>query len=656
MKKIILLSGLIFALVGACTYTQKIRDGKTAYERMQFDVATKMLKKEYKKAKSRVEKGKIAYLIGDSYKRLNQDQNSIDWFKIAYDNQYGVDALKEYAYGLKATEQYKEAKIAFKELGIEIGSPYEYRREINACDIALGWKELKYPEYRIDLLQFNTGSADYSPSLFKDNQLVFTSDRSTSKGDDVYNWTGKDFSDLFVVDLDNNSVSSFDDRLNTIENEGTVSFNKEYSEVYFTRCYGGKKEDAYCKLMMSSYQADAWTLARVLPFVQNGVNYVHPAISEDGNKLYFASNHPDGWGGYDIYVSEREAGDWGEPKLLSRSVNTIGNEKFPALDGDTLYFASDFHPGMGGLDIFKTYPYNGNWAPARNLRPPVNSGGDDFGYIVDRKSTKADGVVQIGYFSSTRADGVGADDIYSFEKIIPPPEPEKEEPEVVEYKMILDVYILEKIYDDPTDPNSKVLGRKPLDAATVEVSIDKKKKNVTVGEDGLFSVNLRENTNYSFLASKEGYLNNIGKFTSRGIGKDPNNPVQRFELEIVLDKIFKDKEIVLENIYYDFDKWDIRQDAEPTLNDLAQNLSLNPTIRIQLSSHTDCRGAPRYNDELSQKRAQSAVDYLIGKGIDTERLVAKGYGESLPSIDCVCNRCTDEQRQANRRTTFKIIE
>lgn len=656
MSKNILLSTLLLAFIISCNYTQKVRDGQTAYEVMQFDVAATMLQKEYKKAKSRIEKGKIAYLIGDSYKRLNKSEQSINWFKIAYDNQYGVDALKEYAFGLKETEQYLDAKQAFKDLGIEIGSPYEYRREISACEIALGWKDLKYPEYKVDLLQFNTGSSDYSPTLYKDNQLVFTSDRSTSTGDDTYNWTGNDFSDLFVVDLKSNAVNSFDERLNTVENEGTVSFNKNYSEVYFTRCFGGKKQDAFCKLMVSENQNGTWTLPKVLPFIENNVNYVHPSISADGNKLYFASNHPDGWGGYDIYVSERNNGEWEAPTLLSRSINTIGDEKFPTLDGDTLYFSSDFHSGMGGLDIFKTYPFNGNWAPAFNLRPPVNSGGDDFGFIVDRNGTKKDGVIQIGYFTSTRTNGVGSDDIYSYEKIIPPPEPVPDEPVVIEYKMILDVYILEKIYDDPTDPNSKILGRKPLEGAEVEVKIGKEKKNVTVGADGLFSVKLKEKVDYGFLASKENYLTNAGKFSTRGIGKDPKNPVQRFELEIVLDKIFRNKEIVLENIYYDFDKWDIRKDAEPTLNILAENLGLNPEIKIQLASHTDCRGAPKYNEDLSQKRAQSAVDYLITKGIDSDRLVAKGYGENAPALECICTRCTEDEHQKNRRTTFKIIE
>ena len=158
------------------------------------------------------------------------------------------------------------------------------------------------------------------------------------------------------------------------------------------------------------------------------------------------------------------------------------------------------------------------------------------------------------------------------------------------------------------------------------------------------------------MATHEGYLNNSEKFTSKGLGKDPANPIQKFEVEIVLDKIYKNKEITLENIYYNYDKWDIRTDAEPTLIKLAATLAENPAIKIQLSSHTDCRGKDDYNATLSQKRAESAVNFLISKGIPTERLVAKGYGESQPAVSCDCAKCTEDQHQANRRTTFKILE
>ena len=181
-------------------------------------------------------------------------------------------------------------------------------------------------------------------------------------------------------------------------------------------------------------------------------------------------------------------------------------------------------------------------------------------------------------------------------------------------------------------------------------------RSVTVNTEGVASIDLEDNLDYNFLAKKEGYLNNQAKFSSKGLGKDPANPIQKFEVEIVLDKIFKNKEITLDNIYYDLDKWDIRTDAQPTLNKLAETLAQNPEVKIQLSSHTDCRGNDAYNATLSQKRAESAVNYLISKGIDAARLGSKGYGESQPAVSCDCKKCTESEHQANRRTTFKVLE
>lgn len=651
---------VVLALIlHSCTYTEKVRDGATAYEVKQYSVAVKMLQKEYKKAKTRIEKGKIALKLADSYRELNQSELSINWYQTAYDNNAGYDALKEFAYALKKAERYKEAKQAFKDLGIEIGSPYEYRREIRACEVAEVWKKEKRRAYSVDLTDFNSGYADYSPMLYKDQQLIITSDRKGSTGDDTYNWTGNSFSDLFIVDLTDNTVNQFDKMLNTEDNEGTVAFSPNYNEIYFTRCFGPKKEDAYCKIMFSESNGNSWTVPRVVNFVENGVNYGHPTISADGKKMYFSCNHPDGWGGFDIYVSERKGDSWDVPQLMGRTINTAGNEKFPYIDQDTLYFSSDHHPGMGGLDIFKTYKKsNGRWSPIKNLRPPLNSGGDDFGLIIDHNAKKSGDLLQVGYFASTREEGIGNDDIYRFERrpLPPPPPAPVEEEKPIVYKMILDGYVLEKIYDDPTDPNSRVLGRKPLEGATVDIQIGKKTKQVTVGEDGLFTLELDEETDYDFLAKQEDYLNNKAKFSTKGVGKDPENPELRFEIEIVLDRIFLDKEIRLENIYYDFDRWEIRDDAKPTLNALTETLKLNPNLNIQLSSHTDCRGGTRYNEELSQKRAQSAVDYLISNGIGAERLVPKGYGEDVPDLECICSRCTEDEHQINRRTTFKIID
>ncbi len=654
MKQFFFFIGLFLMTITACTYTQKVKDGGFAYDRKQYAVAVNLLQKEYKKEKSRVEKGKKAFLLAESYRQLNKPADASTWYKIAYDNGYGVDALREYAYTLKAMGQYEDAMKAFKELGIEIGSPYEYRREISACQVAQGWVKEKSKAYTVLPAEFNSQYADYAATLYKDRQLVFTSDRSLATGDDTYNWTGNEFSDLFVADIQTKSVQPFSEQINTPFNEGTAVFNQDFSELIFTRCYGDKKEDYFCKLMVSKRTGEEWAAPATLGFVQEGINYGHPAFSKDGKTLYFSCNSPDGWGGYDIWTSERNADGWTEPSLMGRSVNTIGNEKFPYLDGDTLYFSSDFHTGMGGIDIFKTYKSaNGAWAPVQNLKPPINSGYDDFGLVIDYAGKKGADVLQVGYFTSNRPDGTGNDDIYRFEKRILPPEPE---PVVVEYKMMLEGYVLQKIYAESDNPDTKLLGRKPLQGSKVKVKFGKETKDFTVGDDGFFSMELKEGTDYNFLASHEGFLNGETTFSTNGIGKDPNNPVQTFEVEIVLDKIYINREIVLENIYYDYDKWDIRADAQPTLDKLARDLALNPGIRIQLASHTDCRGNDGYNEDLSQKRAQSAVDYLLAKGISGDRLIAKGYGENQLKVDCLCSRCTEEEHQENRRTTFTILE
>lgn len=657
MKTILTYSFLFTVLLSSCTYTQKVKDGNFAFERKQYAVAIDMLQKEYKKSKSRIEKGKKAFVLAESYRMLNKPASAADWYKNAYDNGYGVDALREYAFCLKAMQQYTEAMQAFKDLGIEIGSPYEYRREIAACKIAQGWANEKSKAYKVVPADFNSRAADYSPTIYKDRTLVFSSDRSAASGEEIYNWTGGDFSDLFVADIQTNSVEAFDNQINTPYNEGTAVFNRDYSEMYFTRCFGDKKEDNHCKLMMSIRSGENWNVPAVLDFVQEGINYGHPALSADGNQLYFSCNSDEGWGGYDIWVSQRSPEGWGEPKLLGRSINTIGNEKFPVFDGDTLYFSSDFHPGMGGLDIFKTWQMgNGAWIPVKNLKTPINSGSDDFGLVVDNGGKKEGEILQIGYFASNRPDGSGNDDIYRYEKRASPPEPEIPDPPVVEYKLILEGYVVEKIFVDPDNPDSKVLGRRPLSGSKVKVKFGAKNLEFTVGDDGFFTFEMDENTDYNFLGSKNGYLTSETTFSTKGIGQDPENPVQTFEVELELDRIFVNKEIVLEDIYYDFDKWDIRNDAMPTLNKLARDLELNPTIRIELSSHTDCRGNDRYNEELSQKRAQSAVDYLATKGILVERLQAKGFGESLPKADCLCSRCSEEEHQQNRRTAFTILE
>lgn len=666
----------LLLLASACSYTLKIKDGRTAYDRKQFSTAIPLLEKEFSKAKTRKEKGQLAFLLGDAYRRVGQDESSLPWFEAAYANNFGAEALKAQAFALKKLQRYAAAREVFKNLGIEIGSPYEYRKEISGCTIAEGWlNEQANNGWSIEPAPFNSPQNDFAPAFFPDGRLVFTSDRSMGVGKESYHWTGNKFMDIFITEPKSASPQTFDSQWNTTNNEGTPCFNRAATEAFFVRAIGAYKgDDAFCKIYMSEKgRADLiWSVPTPLPFQKEKINYLHPTLSPDGNTLYFACNDPEGWGGYDLWSVQRNPkaeGGWDAPKALPRSVNTPSNELFPNFDADTLYFASDGHTGMGGLDIFRTYRSEKNaWSPPQNLKAPINSGADDFSMIVEagrpnanKEPLKPGDLIKSGYFSSNRPlEGAkGGDDIYRFEQRVPPPKPPKTDTlpaKPLAYKLFLEGYVLEKIYSEPSNPNSKILGRKPLAAASVQADWGSKKQTFTVKEDGFFRMELAENTDYNFSASLDGYLANSAKFSTKGIAKDPNNPVQTFEIEIVLDQIFRNREIVLENIYYDYDKWDIRPDAEPTLNRLADVLRQNANIRIQLGSHTDCRGNDAYNQNLSQRRAESAVNYLISKGIDPSRLSAKGYGESQPAALCACSSCTEAEHQMNRRTTFKVVE
>lgn len=654
--------GLFFIVVytfSACTYTEKIRDGKTAFERKQFTIANQLLNNEIKKVKTGTDRGVLTFILAETAMQLGKIDQAIENYRIAYDNGYGVDALKGLAFALKQGEFYTEAMQTFKDLSIEIGSPYEYRKDISHCELAALWKKEDYKDFQVELLPINSPYADYAPVLLNKNSLIFTSDRPSSTGEQVYLWTGGGFTDIFIADLETGDAIPWKININSPAHEGTLSFNAERSKAVFTRCTGGKREDAFCKLFfIEKSNGDTWgPEVPVFPELKE-INLGHPTLSGDGKYMLFSAKAPEGWGGFDLYSSQLlENGKWSEPALLNRQINTPGNEQFPSIDGDTLYFSSDYLPGMGGLDIFKSFRMeNGEWSPPLNLKHPINSGADDFNYTIIHSINN----LPFGYFSSTREGGNGKEDIYTFKQL--PPNPKKEEKKATQkektivYQYFLDVFVLEKIFAEPNNPNTALLGRKPLANAKLTTTITGSDQEFKTDSTGKIRLTIQPGTNWNFVAGKEGYLNNAAAFNAAGLQATPESPVQIVEMEIVLDKVFKNTEIVLDDIYYDLDQWDIRTDAKPTLDKLANTLILNPQIRIQLGSHTDCRGNDAYNQVLSQRRAQSAIEYLIGKGIQPGRMVAKGFGETMPTAICICSRCTEEEYQRNRRTTFKIID
>jgi len=663
MQRLILLILASLLLISSCKYPEKIRDGQTAFERKQYSEAVRLFGKEFDK-KSGEDKAQTAFFIGRSYLQINESEKAAEWFKKAWDLGYGAPAMYKYAHTLKQLERYEEAATAFTNYGRETGEMVQMRSQVRSCEQAAQWlADAPDNEFQVEKQGFNSSVSDYAPMFYEGN-IIFTSDRNTAEGEEIYKWTARDFSDIFTVN-ENGNVNPFSE-LNSEYNEGTPTFNSTGTTVYFTRCGSKQREGTdYCKIYFSKKNKEGkWAKPKLCRFTEGEGNYAHPYLADDDKTLYFSSD-VNGFGGADIFKVVHIDGEWSRPNNLGKDINTRKDEKFPFRYNDTLYFASDGHAGMGGLDIFKAVKVRGTWRDTENLRAPVNSGEDDFGFILREKTGGEERQIE-GYLTSTRKGGEGKDDIYYFTKkyIAPPPPPPPIDtiipppidtiispPEVV-YNFNLKGKILIKQYAND-DPNSPVIDSLPAENARVSISFLNNNEQIITDNLGEFKFKLNEETDYFFLASKDGYLNNSERLSTKG-ERDKNTPEKEFEVVIVLDKIFKNQEITLENIYYDYDKWNIRPDAEPSLNLLVKVLNENPAIRIQLASHTDCRGDNEYNRNLSAKRAQSAVNYLIQNGIGASRLNAQGYGEERPAVACACDDCTEDEHQANRRTTFKI--
>lgn len=660
-----LASALIFGslVFTACNFTYKIKNGQEAFEVKQYAVAVEMLSEEYEQTNNLQLKARKAFMTGLSYENMHRPDDALIWFKRAWEHNFGTPALEKYAHTLKQLERYDLAAEAYRQLMEQEDGALKYRQEMTACQQAMQWKEQQEASpYIIQSMNFNSPASEFGPYVLGPEMILFTSDRSQGAGDAVYKWTGRAYTDLYVVNTASNTIQPFDPVVNSEHNDGTVAFNSDRTEMYFTRCEGGDAYDMYCKLMMCTKRGASWSEPEVLSFVKEEVNYGHPVLAENDSILVFSSNDPEGAGGYDLYFSVRTDDGWSTPAMISNRINTIGNEKFPSMFKDTLYFSSDYHVGMGGLDIFKSYlTATGEWTPPFNLKPPVNSGWDDFGFVVDTFLPLRSGVLQQGYFTSARD---GSDDIYRFQRIVPAvpeaSEPvvseEEEEEEKINYQIFLAIRVMEPLFADPDDPNSERIGKRPLGRARVSIGNDEDVQALRTDGKGYLVLELEWEEVYNIRAQFRGFLSQRREFSTVDLEKDPGQPVQTHNMEIVLEPVFKGKEIVLDNIYYDYDKWFIREDAKPALDTLTKMLKDNPAVRIQLGSHTDCRGEHEYNLDLSQKRAQSAVDYLISQGIAAGRLVATGYGETRLAVDCVCEQCTEEQHQENRRTTFTVIE
>jgi peptidoglycan-associated lipoprotein len=658
----------IFVLVigAGCTFTRKVQTGMQAYEVKQFSVATKLFEDEYAASRSQEDKAILAFYAGESFTNLNDPASASEWYFKASEDGFGPEALERYADALKQQERYSEAISAYESLLTKSPGNASYRSNVTLCKQAMEWKKNKNTAYDIAPVQFNSPASDYAPVPLANGKVLFTSDRDAEESSDRYLWTGRAFSDLYIGSTVSDQVSPFDPVINSKDNEGTSALSPDGSTLVFTRCYVDQDYDAWCKLMISFQRSGQWTEPELLSFITDKVNYGHPAFAANGTTLFFSSDAEEGEGGHDLYFTQIEGENkWSAPINLGPQINTIGEEQYPTIYKDTLFFSSNRLAGLGGLDIFKTYlNANNEWVPPINLRAPINSGSDDFGLVVDTFATPKEDVIMVGFFTSSRGGISRHDDIYSFTlkgmsssgDVVATPKTDSLHKDLTDYQVFLSLKVMEPQFEIKDDPNSKRVGRKPLPNGPVIISDGLSDQRMVTDELGQLLVKLEWNKKYVFTARYRDHLAESYEINTAEIEKDPKKPIKTLNEILELDPIFFDKEIVLENIFYDYDQWAIREDAKPSLNDLAKILKTNPSIRIQLSSHTDCRGTEEYNLDLSQKRAQAAIDYLMSLGIPAKRLVAQGFGESVPEVQCVCEQCTEEQHQKNRRTTFKIID
>lgn len=663
MKKISFVL-MLLAFVVSTGFAQKnpYKEAEKAFDAKEYFTAIDWYKKAYTREKKAEKKAKILYRTAECYRHINQLNEAVTFYSKAIAAKY-PDPMAYFWIGDIKKEQklYNEAIAEFEKYKKEVPSDKRAEDEIKSCELAQKWVDSPTRHRLENLALINSKNEDFSPTFAdkKNTSLYFTSTREGALGGKTDGTTGENFSDIFETKLDKNGKWStpapLAEPVNSPANEGAVDVSRKGDFMLITRCGDEKKKQLKCQIYTVKKSGPNWGEPELVPFDIDSFQFRHPSMSPDGNTLYFSSNMSGGQGKYDIWMSkfDRKAKNWGQPVNCGPAVNTPYNEGYPYIhnDGKTLYFASDGLLGMGGLDIFrieadKSGTFKGE---AENLKYPMNSPWDDFGIIFDGNKDR-------GYLSSNREGGKGSDDIWSF--YLPP--------------LVFSVSGQVTNMDDKTIiPNCPII-LKGSDGTLVQTTSDK---------DGNYEIMLKPEVSYEtytqtnkdlktptaplgFLASED-----RGKFSTVGLQEST-----KFKKDFQLQPVTP--EIKFPAVLYALGRADLLVDStgsakgndtgkpldsEDSLAFLLKTLQDNPTIIIELSAHTDSRGTDKSNQQLSQARAQTCVDWLIAKGIPAERLVAKGYGEKKLKIKDaqIAKAKTKQEKEAlhaiNRRTVFKIL-
>ncbi len=644
-----------FFIIGLATvvtgFAQKTSTSSAdaAFSKGDYYDAVPLYKKAFNKEKNKIKKAEILFKTAESYRMANDFKNQEVWYDKAIKGGYKEPiAVLNLAEALKFNCKYDEAIVQYNNFKKE--APGDPRGEdgVKACEQAQKWKD-KPTRYRIDnMSSINSKYNDFGVAYSnKDHRaLIFTSSREESMGKNDDGGTGEKFQDLYEVTVDKKGKWSNPKPLlepvNSGGNDGGAILDKKGSEMYFTRCDFEKGKVGFCEIYFTKRKGQTWDELKLMTLTDDSATVGQPALSVDEQTLYFVSDMPGGQGGKDIWMCsyDKKSKSWGKVVNLGNKINTPEDDMFPSVGPDgSFYFASKGHIGMGGFDIFKSkMNSDGTWAEPVNMRAPVNTCADDFNFVVDESNDK-------GYLSSNREGGKGGDDIYSW--VFPP--------------------LIFTVSGKATDADTKA----NLEEVTIELfGSDGTSVPYKTDKTGTYKFDLKPETSYKVSASKKDYLNKYLELTTVGleISKDFIG-----DFDFALTPITHP--IVLPNIEYDLGKWDLRPISKVSLDDLVKTMNDNPKLVIELGSHTDSRPIPMTNDTLSQRRAQSVVDYLVEKGVDVGRLVAKGYGEKEPRVlrdetkdfkagdvmtDAFINGLKSKDKkeaahQLNRRTEFKVL-
>ncbi|MFQ3333061.1 MAG: peptidoglycan-associated lipoprotein [Thalassomonas sp.] len=654
MKRILRLLAIfvfLFSLAQTEVYAQKksrkmIKADK-AFSLEQYVKAAELYKKAYQKTKIRAVKAEIIFKQAECYRMSGNIKRAESYYKRAIKAKYpDVVVYLRYADVLRMQDDLVEAKIQYTKY-LEM-NPMDVNGEmgLKSCDFAMKWKDLP-TRYKVELMPLvNSRNSDYSPAFGNGEytEMYFTSSRKGGLTDKVDDRTGEPFSDVYFTKINKKGKWSVPvvvaEPINTTGNEGSVALNKRGTVMYLTQCKVEKKKALGCGIYVSKRKGKLWGALQLLQIkVDSNTSIGHPALSEDETILIFSSDLSGGYGGKDLWISVKgKRNTWSDPVNLGPMVNTPGDEMFPFLHTDgTIYFSSNGHVGMGGLDIYKTsQDANGAYKLPVNLKSPVNSSADDFSMIIEKDGER-------GYLTSSRDGGKGGDDIYQFE--LPP----------------LQLALKGIVTDSKT-------GAIMTGIKVQLIGNDGTANEVETDNTGTYEFILKPLTSYEIVVNTEGYLNKSVNETTVGI---ENNKV--FVVDLSVDPV--KKEVILPRIEYDFNKYDLRPQSIADLDLLAETLKDNLNVVIELKSHTDYVGSNVQNNKLSQQRADACVAYLISQGIDAGQLVAKGIGEKEPFVieakdgrfkegDVLTEsyikkirfkKNKEKANQFNRRTSFKVL-